>query len=64
MIFIGFYVLVRYRNFDRKRDTIDMQNKIFVFHEKQYKMPPLLIRALSEIYNEYKSKKRNMKPFM
>lgn len=38
-------------------DEIDLQNGIFVFHEKQYKMPPLLIRVLTEIRAEYVNKK-------
>ncbi len=38
-------------------DAVDLANGIFIFREKQYVMPPILITALSEIYSEYKDKK-------
>lgn len=38
-------------------DAIDLVNGKFIFKEKQYVMPPILITALSKIYYEYKDKK-------
>ncbi len=59
--YYGFNLRTIKEFFSLSWDAVDMQNETFVFHEKQYKMPPLLIRALSEIYNGFKAKKKKFK---
>lgn len=59
--YYGFNLRIIKEFFSLSWDKIDFQSEVFNFHEKQYKMPPLLIRALSELYAEYNAKKRKTK---
>ena len=55
--YYGFNLRTIKEFFDLSWDAIDLVNSTFVFHEKKYVMPSILVEALKEMLNEYKQKK-------
>lgn len=59
--YYGFNLRTIKEFFDLSWDAIDLVNGTFVFYEKQYVMPQILIVALKEMEKEYKRRKVKIK---